>query len=149
MKLTEQKLRQIIREIIEEGGFYGGTMGQPDPDIGKHHDPYKKSSGKGMKAFGPGYSSKEAKSIMEKSIKDYVTILRKAEYKIIKDWLNKAKAGMIDYFDVSTILRSGDVKRAHIEELEFLRKVLLKNKVEDRFRSYLKGKKSLPTRKWK
>ena len=39
----------------------------------------------------PTFSSKEAKTIIDSSIRQYATLLRKAEAKIIKDWLTKAK----------------------------------------------------------
>ena len=47
------------------------------------------------------YSSKEAKMVVDGALKDYATILRKAQQKVIKDWMSKAKAGVIDYFDLT------------------------------------------------
>ena len=54
MKLTKKRLKEIIKEELNEDW---------------------KSS--------PGYSSKEAKTIMDKSVREYAGILRKAEHKII------------------------------------------------------------------
>ena len=87
------------------------------------------------------FRSPEAKTIMDQSLKEYAKILRKAQYKVIKDWMNKAKAGVLDFFDISRGLKSGDVSRAHPYETEFLRNVLRKDKIIDRFRSYTGGRK--------
>ena len=87
------------------------------------------------------YSSKEAKSIMDSSLKDYARDLRKVQYRVIKDWMSKAKAGVIDYFDVHRGLTRGDASRANPYETEFLRSVLEKDKIIDRFRKYFGGKK--------
>ena len=88
-----------------------------------------------------GYSSPEAKKIVDNSIREYSKILRNAQYKIIKDWMDKAKGGVIDYFDISKGLMSGDISRAHPYETKFLHTMLLKNKIIDRFRKYFGGKK--------
>jgi len=89
----------------------------------------------------PGYSSKEARTIMDKSVREYAGILRKAEHKIIKDWMSKAKAGVLDFFDINRGITSGDITRAHKEEVDFLHSVLTRDKIIDRFRSYFGGKK--------
>ena len=89
----------------------------------------------------PGYSSKEAGKIMDQSLREYAKVLRKAQYKVIKDWMSKSKAGVLDFFDISRGLKSGDVSRAHPYETEFLRNVLRKDKIIDRFRSYTGGRK--------
>ena len=92
-------------------------------------------------APGAGYSSKEAKTIVEQGIEDYAKILRKAQYKIIKDWMSKAKAGVIDYFDLVRGIKANSVQRTHPYEAEFLSNVLNKDKIMDRFRKYFGGKK--------
>ena len=88
-----------------------------------------------------GFSSKEARTIMDKSVREYAGILRKAEHKIIKDWMSKAKAGVLDFFDINRGITSGDITRAHKEEIDFLHSVLTRDKIIDRFRSYFGGKK--------
>ena len=87
------------------------------------------------------YSSKEAKMVVDKSLKDYATILRKAQHKLIKDWMTKAKSGVIDYFDLVKGFQSGDMSRAHPYETKFLMSVLSKDKIMDRFRKYFGGRK--------
>ena len=90
---------------------------------------------------GPGYSSKEAKTIVDGALRDYAKILRKAQHKVIKDWMTKAKGGVIDYFDLVKGFQSGDMSRAHPYETKFLMSVLHKDKIMDRFRKYFGGKK--------
>ena len=91
--------------------------------------------------FYQGFSSKEAKTVIDKGVKDYSKLLRKAQYKIIKDWMQKAKSGVVDYFDLVRGLQTGDAKRAHPYETDFLMKMLNKEKIMDRFRKYFGGKK--------
>ena len=93
------------------------------------------------------YSSKEAKSIIDGAIKNYSKELRKVQYKVVKDWMSKAKSGVIDYFDIVRGLQTGDIKRAHPYETDFLHKVLTKDKIIDRFRSYFGGKKGFENRR--
>ena len=89
----------------------------------------------------PTFSSKEAKKIIDDSVRQYASLLRKAEAKIIKDWMSKAKSGAIDYFDIVRGLQTGDVSRAYPFELRFLKGILDRDKIMNRFRSYFKGKK--------
>tara|TARA_Y100000592_G_scaffold34773_1_gene55253 strand:+ start:725 stop:1324 length:600 start_codon:yes stop_codon:yes gene_type:complete len=89
----------------------------------------------------PSFSSKEAKTIIDSSIRQYATLLRKAEAKIIKDWMTKAKSGVLDYFDIVRGLQTGDASRAYAFELRFLKGILDRDKIMNRFRSYYKGKK--------
>ena len=89
----------------------------------------------------PSFSSKEAKKIIDDSVRQYATLLRKAEAKIIKDWMTKAKSGVLDYFDIVRGLETGDASRAYPFELRFLKGILDRDKIMNRFRSYFKGKK--------
>ena len=78
---------------------------------------------------------------MDQSLREYAKVLRKAQYKVIKDWMNKAKSGVLDFFDISRGLNHGDVSRAHPYETDFLKDVLLRDKIINRFRSYTGGRK--------
>ena len=107
-----------------------------------HHqkDNVKEDFGMSAKQL-PTFSSKEAKKIIDNSVRQYATLLRKAEAKIIKDWMSKAKSGVIDYFDIVRGLQTGDISRAYPFELRFLKGILDRDKIMNRFRSYYKGKK--------
>ena len=89
----------------------------------------------------PGYSSGEAKTVVDGALKQYSKELRKLQGKVVKDWMDKAKAGVIDYFDLVRGFQQGDAKRAYPYETDFLMSVLSKDKIIDRFRKYFGGKK--------
>ena len=89
----------------------------------------------------PKYSSNEAKKVVDDALRSYAKELRKLQYKVIKDWMTKAKAGVIDFFDLVRGFQKGDMSRAHPYEVEFLQSVLTRDKIIDRFRKYFGGKK--------
>ncbi len=116
MKILESEIRELIKEVITE-------------DFGM--------AGKQL----PTFSSKEAKKVVDDGLRDWAKVLRKAQYKVIKDWMTKAKSGAIDYFDIVRGIQTGDVSRAHPNETQFLHTLLNKDKIMNRFRSYYGGKK--------
>ena len=123
MKISKKRIKQIIREEIKR------LHEDSSVQVGKNTDFYQ------------GFSSREAKNVIDKGVRDYSKLLRKAQYKIIKDWMTKAKAGVVDYFDLVRGLQTGDAKRAHPYETEFLMAMLNKERIMDRFRRYFGGKK--------
>ena len=138
MKISKQRLREIIRGELNELGAFSHDV--RTPDIGSPSD--EKSSGKGgSKKFYQGFSSKEAKKVVDDGLRDYAKILRKAQYKVIKDWMNKAKSGVVDYYDLVRGFKTGDISRAHPYETKFLMSMLNKDRIIDRFRKYFSGKK--------
>ena len=94
----------------------------------------------------PKFSSREAKTIIDSSLRDYAKILRKAQQKVIKDWMSMAKAGKFDFFDLVRGLQWGDASRAHPYETKFLMSILNKDKIMNRFKSYFGGKKAMNNR---
>ena len=72
--------------------------------------------------------------------------MRKLQGKVVKDWMAKAKDGVIDFFDLVRGFQKGDLARAYPYEVEFLQSVLTKDKIVDRFRKYFGGKKALNNR---
>ena len=124
MKISKEKLREIIREEIQL----------------LNEEPFGKTE------FYQGYSSKEAKKVIDDGLKLWAKDLRKVQYRVIKDWMSKAKAGVIDYFDLVRGLDTGDIARAHPYETKFLKSVLDRDKIIDRFRKYFGGKKGKESR---
>ena len=55
--------------------------------------------------------------------------------------LTNAIQQTLDFFDIQKGLSGGDVSRAHPYETQFLKSVLIKDKIIDRFRTYFGGKK--------
>ena len=100
----------------------------------------------GVKMFMQKYSSPEAKKVVEGRLAEYVQQLRKLEGKLVKDWMQGAKSGVIDFFDLMRGFNVGDVQRGHKYEIDFLSGLLERDKIQDRFRSYFKGKKGKPRR---
>ena len=146
MKISKKRLTKIIKEelVNELGGFahdkyhnITGTSGQR---------PKKSDNDDGIDLY-QGFSSKEAKKVVDDGLRNYAKILRKAQYKVIKDWMSKAKTGVIDYFDLVRGMQTGDISRAYPYETKFLMSVLNKDKIIDRFRKYFGGKKGKKGRK--
>ena len=94
----------------------------------------------------PPHSSKEAKKVVDDALRMYSKELRKLQGKVVKDWMSKAKAGVIDFFDLVRGFQHGDSRRAYPYEIDFLMSVLTKDKIIDRFRKYFGGKKALNNR---
>jgi len=94
----------------------------------------------------PPFSSKEAKKVVDDALRNYSKELRKLQGKVVKDWMSKAKAGVIDFFDLIRGFQTGDNSRAYPYETEFLMSVLTKDKIMDRFRKYFGGKKAMNNR---
>jgi len=125
MKISKERLREIIREEIQM----------------LNEEPFGKTE------FYQGYSSKEAKKVIDDGLKLWAKDLRKVQYRVIKDWMSKAKSGVLDYFDLVRGLDTGDIARAHPYETRFLKAVLDRNKIMDRFRKYFGGKKGKQQRR--
>ena len=123
------KLKDILNEFGKEINY---DLGSP-------------SGIKGKKAPNPehyqGFSSKEAKKVIDDGLKLWAKDLRKSQYRVIKDWMSKAKSGTIDYFDLVRGIQTGDIARAKPFETKFLMAVLNRDKIMDRFRKYFGGKK--------
>ena len=94
----------------------------------------------------PPHSSKEAKKVVDDALRMYSKELRKLQGKVVKDWMSKAKSGVIDFFDLVRGFQHGDSRRAYPYEIEFLMSVLTKDKIIDRFRKYFGGKKAMNNR---
>ena len=87
------------------------------------------------------YSSPEAEKIVDDGLKNWTNDIRKVEGRVIKDWMTKAKSGAMDYFDLVRGLETGDIARAKPFETRFLKAILDRDKITDRFRQYFGGKK--------
>ena len=144
MKLTKSSLKEMIREVIKEEKQLNEDYGTnwTNSDVVKNPEDYTdKRSGSKMNIFYNSYSSPEAKKVVEGRLKEYVQQLRKLEGKLVKDWMQGAKSGAIDFFDLMRGFNTGDVRRANGYEIKFLSGLLERDKIQDRFRSYFKGRK--------
>ena len=84
--------------------------------------------------------------VVDDALRKYSKELRKLQGKVVKDWMSKAKSGVIDFFDLIRGFQTGDNSRAYPYETEFLLSVLTKDKIMDRFRKYFGGKKAMNNR---
>ena len=50
------------------------------------------------------WSSKEAKTIMDDSLRQWSKQLKQVKYKVVKDWMRFAKSGVMDFFDIFCFL---------------------------------------------
>lgn len=171
MKITRSKLKEIVKEeIITERlrRFKVYVSGESEPLIllGKNEKEVKQtayamirnSSVKIRKVVKEGklnedwrteknaWSSKEAKKIMDDSLRLWSKDLKQVKHRVVKDWMSKAKAGVLDFFDIEKGMTQGDVSRAHPKEVELLHNLLTRDKIMDRFRSYFGGKKAMNNR---
>ena len=110
MKISKKRLKEIIKEEFQNEDW---------------------------KTEYQGYSSKEAKNVVDGALRHYSKDLKKLQYRVIKDWMSKAKNGIIDYFDLVRGLETGDIARAHPYETKFFKGLLDRDKITNRFRKYL------------
>ena len=123
MKISKKRLKKIIKEELQKEDF-GAVTKQLQ-----------------------GYSSKEAKKVVDDGLRTWAKDVRKVEYRVIKDWMTKAKSGVIDYFDLVRGLETGDIARAKPFETRFFKAILDRDKITDRFRKYFGGKKGKRSRR--
>ena len=140
------KVRKVVKEGLDEAGYMGGAIDMTGLNTRSYTAPKRDTEKGGTAAFLQKFSSKEARAIVDGNLKMWAKELRKVQYKIIKDWMSAAKAGKIDFFDIIRGLKTGDVRRAHSFETDFLVSVLTRDKIIDRFRKYFGGKKGLKSR---
>ena len=144
MKISKKRLQEIILEEMEslskENLNELGT--EPNIDVGanywvKPERPKAKNQGVYLQKF----STSEARKIIDGQLKQMAQDLRKVQGRVVRAWMDGAKSGQIDFFDIIRGLKTGDIKRAHPYEVNFLVSLLTRDKIIDRFRSYFKGKK--------
>jgi|TARA_B100000287_G_scaffold142710_1_gene134540 hypothetical protein len=122
MKITKSKLNEMVLEAL-------------DKELSEDWRTEKEK-----------WSSPEAKDVLDDGLRMWSKDLRQVKYRVVKDWMEKAKAGVIDFFDIEKGLTTGDVSRAHPKEIELLHDLLVRDKIIDRFRSYFGGKKAMNNR---
>ena len=120
MRISKQRIKEIIREELQKEDF-GAASKQLQ-----------------------GFSSKEAKKVVDDGLRMWAKDLRKVQYRVIKDWMSKAKSGVIDYFDIVRGLETGDDSRSHPYDTKFFKALIDKDNILDRFRKYFGGKKGKP-----
>ena len=120
--MTKKDLKELVREVLKE------------------------ELNEDWKTEKNAWSSKEAKTIMDDSLRVWSKDLKQVKGRVVKDWMTKAKAGVLDFFDIEKGMTQGDASRAHPKEVALLHDLLIRDKIIDRFRSYFGGKKAMDNR---
>ena len=135
-----KRVQKLKERNLGEAGSIGGPINMSSMED-SYTAPKRDTSHKNQGVYLQKFSSKEAKAIVDGGLKNYVKDLRKLQGRVVKDWMKASKSNQIDFFDIIRGLKTGDVRRAHSYETDFLVSLLTKDKIIDRFRSYFKGKK--------
>jgi hypothetical protein len=122
MKISKSELKKLVREVLKE------------------------ELNEDWKTAKNAWSSPEAKTIMDDSLRMWSKDLKQVKGRVVKDWMEKAKAGVLDFFDIEKGMTTGDASRATPTEVALLHELLIRDKIIDRFRSYFGGKKAMNNR---
>ena len=146
MKISKKRLQEIILEEMESLSKSNlNELGTAvNIDLGGNFEPHPKRKDRDTKnqgVFLQKFSTGEARKIIDGQLKQMAQDLRKVQGRVVRAWMDGAKSGQIDFFDIIRGLKTGDIKRAHPYEVNFLVSLLTRDKIIDRFRSYFKGKK--------
>ena len=121
-----------LKDLLNETSI---SMGQV------HSNPYAHSfkTPEQIEEAPMGYSSPEAKEILDKDIRKMSGVLGKASQQVIKIMMNGVKGNRYDAMDIVRGIDTGPFNRTHEGERPFMR--MLWRKVRDGFRRYMpKGK---------
>ena len=119
--MSRDDLKEIIREVIKEEKKSLNEIGsEPNIDVGanywvKPERPKAKNQGVYLQKF----STSEARKIIDGQLKQMAQDLRKVQGRVVKAWMQGAKNGAIDFFDIIRGLKTGDARRAHDYEVSF------------------------------
>ena len=146
MKISKKRLQEIILEEMESLSKSNlNELGTAvNIDLGGNFEPHPKRKDRDTKnqgVFLQKFSTGEARKIIDGQLKQMAQDLRKVQGRVVKTWMQGAKAGAIDFFDIIRGLKTGDARRAHDYEVSFLVSLLTRDDIINRFRSYFKGKK--------
>ena len=151
MKISKKRLQEIILEEMENVSKENldelGTA--VNIDLGGNFEPHPKRKDRDSKnqgVFLQKFSNPEARKIIDGQLKQMAQDLRKVQGRVVRAWMDGAKSGALDFFDIIRGLKTGDIKRAHPYEVNFLVSLLTRDKIIDRFRSYFRGKKGKASR---
>ena len=108
-------------------------------DLTKLFEEFQKKGIEEFSAYGTTFSSKEAQQQVESDVKVMGKIFNKASQKSIKIMLDGVKGGRYDAMDLIRGIKSGPVRDTSVGVREMLS--VLWNKIDNRFRKYLGGKK--------
>ena len=114
-------------------------LDEESDDLTKLFEEFQKVGIDEFSAYGSTYSNPEAQKLVEKDIQEMGKIFNKSSQRAIAMMLSGVKNGKYDAMDLIRGIKQGKVRDTSKGVREMLQ--VLWNKVENRFRKYLRGKK--------
>ena len=114
-------------------------LDEQSDDLTKLFEEFQKAGIDEFSAHGTAYSNPESQKFVEKDIKEMGKIFNKSSQRAIAMMLSGVKNGKYDAMDLIRGIKQGKVRDTSKGVREMLQ--VLWNKVENRFRKYLRGKK--------
>ncbi len=108
-------------------------------DLTKLFEEFQKAGIDEFSAYGTTFSNPESQKFVEKDIQEMGKIFNKSSQRAIAIMLSGVKNGKYDAMDLIRGIKQGNVRDTSKGVREMLQ--VLWNKVENRFRKYLGGKK--------
>ena len=108
-------------------------------DLTKLFEEFQKAGIDEFSAYGTTFSNPESQKFVEKDIQEMGKIFNKSSQRAIAMMLSGVKNGKYDAMDLIRGIKQGKVRDTSKGVREMLQ--VLWNKVENRFRKYLSGKK--------
>jgi len=117
----------------------GFRLDEESEDLTKLFEEFQKAGVDEFTSYGTAYSNPESQKFVEKDIKEMGKIFNKSSQRAIAIMLSGVKDGKYDAMDLIRGIKQGKVRDTSKGVREMLQ--VLWNKVENRFRKYLRGKK--------
>jgi hypothetical protein len=114
-------------------------LDEESDDLTKLFEEFQKVGIDEFSAYGTTFSNPEAQKLVEKDIQEMGKIFNKSSQRAIAMMLSGVKNGKYDAMDLIRGIKQGKVRDTSKGVREMLQ--VLWNKVENRFRKYLRGKK--------
>ena len=114
-------------------------LDEESDDLTKLFEEFQKVGIDEFSAYGTTFSNPEAQKLVEKDIQEMGKIFNKSSQRAIAMMLSGVKNGKYDAMDLIRGIKQGKVRDTSKGVREILQ--VLWNKVENRFRKYLRGKK--------
>ena len=114
-------------------------LDEDSDDLTKLFEEFQKAGIEEFSTYGTSYSNPEAKKFVEKDIQQMGKIFNKASQQSIKTMMDGVKGGRYDAMDLIRGIKEGNIRDTSMGVREMLQ--VLWNKVDNRFRKYLGGRK--------
>ena len=114
-------------------------LDEESDDLKKLFEEFQKVGIDEFSAYGSTYSNPESKKMVQQDIQEMGKIFNKASQQSIKTMMDGVKGGRYDAMDLIRGIKEGNIRDTSMGVREMLQ--VLWNKVDNRFRKYLGGRK--------